>query len=131
MIAAACINNAGKNKLVNDGSAPLPPLTVVTTRPPLPGDAAAVAQLVRQTETLEPNSTYAYLLLCTHFAETSVVAESGGALVGCALGYRVPSRPHTLFIWQIGVHPTAQRRGVALRLLDDLMRRPALRDVTH
>lgn len=129
MIASACIRIPAENALKGSVEPGAPSLPELTARLPAPEDAAAVARLVRETRTLEANSTYAYLLLCTHFAPTSVLVESNGSLVGCALGYRIPNRPSTLFIWQIGVHPSSQRRGVALRLLNDLLRRPSLFDV--
>lgn len=104
---------------------------IITTRPPEAEDAAAVSQLVREAGTLEPNTTYAYLLLCSHFSETSAVAEADGRLVGCVLGYRIPDRPRTLFVWQIGVHSSARRNGVGRRLLSELVRRPSLSDVEY
>lgn len=67
---------------------------------------------------LEPNTCYAYLLLCTHFADTCMVAERDGALVGFVAAYRPPPRPDALFVWQVGVHPDARRIGLAGRLLE-------------
>lgn len=102
---------------------------VVTTRAPLIEDAATVAALVRAAGALEPNTTYAYVLLCSHFSGTSAVAEVGQSLVGCALGYRIPERPDTLFLWQVGVASALRGRGVARQLLDQLASRPALADI--
>lgn len=104
---------------------------IVTTRAPRPKDAAAIAQLVRSTGTLETNTTYAYLLLADHFRETCVVAECGEQLAGCALGYLKPDSPETLFLWQIGTSPQHQRRGIARRLLRALSERPSLSAVTR
>lgn len=103
----------------------------ILTRQPTPGDAASVTDLVRSVGTLEPNTTYAYLLLCSHFSQTSALAEREGKLVGCALGYRLPEQPRTLFIWQIGVDEGARRQGVARHLLDELIHRDALSDVAY
>lgn len=104
---------------------------IITTRPPASQDAAAISQLVREVGTLEPNTTYAYLLLCAHFSDTSAIAEADGRIVGCVLGYRIPDRPRTLFVWQIGVHESARRTGVGRRLLSELVRRPTLSDVEY
>lgn len=51
-----------------------------------------------------------------HFAETSVVAERDGALVGFLIGFLSPGRADEAYIHFVGVHPEERRRGVA-RLL--------------
>ena len=100
-----------------------------TTRPPTIEDAAAVVELVRSSGVLEPNTAYAYVLLCSHFSSTSAVAELDGRVVGCCLGYRIPQQPKSIFLWQIGVDSTCRRMGIAGLLLDGLCARPELRDV--
>lgn len=101
----------------------------VTFLPPTLEDGAAVAALVRESGALEANTTYAYLLLCHHFSDTCLVAKDEGNIVGCAIGYRIPARPKVLFVWQIGVAPQARGRGLASKILDELVARPALRDI--
>lgn len=103
----------------------------LTSRRPTPADAAHVTDLVRRAGTLESNTAYAYVLLCSHFSGTSAIAERDGTLVGCLLGYRIPERPQTLFLWQIGVDESERRRGVARHLLDELLHRHALSDVAY
>lgn len=123
MIATATNKREDEKRVISDSSAFAVSPDSLTSRPPRAADAAQVSELVRRAGTLEPNSTYAYVLLCTHFAETGQVAESGGRIVGCALGYRLPQDPSTLFLWQIGVAPDARRRGIARQLLSDLLTR--------
>lgn len=94
-------------------------------------DGARLLQLVRDTDVLEPNSGYAYLLLCTHFADTVLLAERGDALVGFVAAYRPPKHPGTVFVWQIGVLADARGEGLGLRLLHRLVQLPGCRDVTH
>jgi L-2,4-diaminobutyric acid acetyltransferase len=100
-------------------------------RPPRLADAAAVWTLVRDSGRLDLNSPYCYLLLCRDFTATSAVAEADGGVVGFVTAYRLPDRPDTLFVWQIGVAAPYRGRGVAGRLLDDLLVRPACAGVTH
>ena len=93
----------------------------ITLRRPQGSDAIAIRELVAETGVLDLNSTYAYLLLATDFAETSIVAEVAGELQGFITGYSPPSRPDVLFVWQVAVAPHAQRGGLAAAMLDDLV----------
>ncbi len=100
-------------------------------REPVAADAVAVCDLVGRCGVLDPNSTYCYLLLATHFAATCAVAVRAGRIVGFVSGYPVPSEPSTLFIWQVAVDPAARGQGVALRLLAAILDRPACRAMRH
>ncbi len=90
-------------------------------RRPRGSDAIAIRDLVAETGVLDLNSTYAYLLLATDFADTSVVAESDGDLRGFITGFQPPTRPDVLFVWQVAVAPGAQRGGLAAAMLDSLV----------
>lgn len=97
-------------------------------------DGPALWQLVIDVGTLDRNSSYTYLLLCRDFGETSIVAKRATAgepdqLVGFVTGYRLPSQPDTIFVWQVGVAPNARGEGLASRLLDGLLRSPGCREV--
>lgn len=94
-------------------------------RQPTARDGAAVHRLIAEVGDLEQNTCYAYLLLCSHFASTSLVAEDGGRLLGCVLGYRPPSSPDAMFVWQVGVHPDARGRGLGTSLLTSFVAQPA------
>ena len=81
-------------------------------------DGAAIHALVERSGTLEPNTAYCYVLMADHFASTTLVAESAQReLVGAVVGYRPPSRPDALFVWQVGVDPSARGAGLGLELL--------------
>jgi len=82
-----------------------------------------IRQLAADSNVLDVNSTYAYLLLSSHFAATSAVAEIGDALAGFVCAYRVPSDPQVLFVWQIGVDTRFRGRGIAHALLDSVTSR--------
>lgn len=70
---------------------------------------------------LDLNSSYAYLMYSSDFAQTCRLAVLDGEPVGYVLGYRPPERPSHLFIWQVGVSDRARGRGVAGRMLHDLL----------
>jgi L-2,4-diaminobutyric acid acetyltransferase len=90
-----------------------------------PSDGTALWQLVQATGALEVNSVYAYVLLATDFGDTCLVAEQDGELVGAVLGYHPPREPDTAFVWQVGVHPRQQGRGLGLQLLQQWLALPA------
>lgn len=90
-------------------------------RRPTVGDGAGMWALVQELADLEENSLYAYLLLGFDYAETCRVAVRGTKVLGMVAGYRRPAEPETLFVWQVGVHPDAQRRGLASRMILDIL----------
>jgi len=101
----------------------------VSFRSPTVDDGAAMYQLVKDSQVLEPNTRYAYLLLSTHFAGNCLLAEQNGEVVGCVASYRPPSHPEAIFVWQIGVREDARGQGLAKRMLHALVERPANADV--
>ncbi|MDH6195127.1 L-2,4-diaminobutyric acid acetyltransferase [Mycobacterium frederiksbergense] len=92
-------------------------------RPPRGVDAIGIRDLAEATGVLDLNSAYAYLLLATDFAATSIVAECDGGLRGFITGYHPPPRPDVLFVWQVAVSPTVQGGGLASTMLDALVHR--------
>lgn len=110
----------------------VPPATPVRARPnlraespprlrsPEPADGGALWRIARDSS-LDLNSPYAYVLWGDHFATTSVVAEVSGEVVGFVTGFRLPQDLHTLFVWQVAVHGSSKRAGLASQMLDHLV----------
>ncbi|RCS46102.1 diaminobutyrate acetyltransferase [Bremerella cremea] len=90
-------------------------------RKPRVEDGAKLRELVANSQEMDDNSCYLYLLLCQDFADTCVVAESNETIVGFVTGYTPPQRPTSLFVWQVVVAPEARRQGLAKRMLDVLI----------
>jgi L-2,4-diaminobutyric acid acetyltransferase len=107
------------------------PETDVLIRGALPSDGPAVHALIARVGTLELNTGYAYLLLCDHFGNTSVLAERDGQLLGAVLGYRPPNRPDAVFVWQVGVDPAARGTGLGKMLLRAFARTPGAAGVRY
>lgn len=86
-------------------------------------DAVAIRDLAREAGNLEVNSLYCYLLLCRDFSATCLTAWEASKLVGFVLGYRPPSQPDCLFVWQVGVAAAARRQRLGSRMLTQLVQR--------
>jgi len=98
----------------------------VMLRRPTDGDGYNLHQLVARCQPLDTNSVYCNLLQCSDFADTAIAAENAqGELVGFISGYRPPSRPDTLFVWQVAVDGSMRGQGLALRMLLALTERVA------
>lgn len=100
-------------------------------RKPSKEDGSVLYELVRESEALEENTTYAYLLLTSHFRDTCIVAELDGEIVGFVAAYLIPTRPDTVFVWQVGVSRKARRMGLARRMLEALLDRQACGGVRY
>ncbi len=101
----------------------------ITIRKPDKKDAKQIYQLVKDTNVLDVNSEYLYLLQTTHFREYCSVAQSDSKIVGFASGYIVPNKPDTLFIWQVAVDSSTRGQGVAQKLILEILQRDSLKEV--
>ncbi|GAA1941236.1 diaminobutyrate acetyltransferase [Amycolatopsis minnesotensis] len=87
---------------------------------PTKADGAELWRIARDSQKLDLNSPYAYLLWCHDFADTSVVAKVDGRAVGFVIAYRKPSAPDTALVWQVAVDASQRGQGLAGKLLDEL-----------
>lgn len=92
-------------------------------------DGILVNQLVASCPPLDTNSVYCNLLQADHFKDTSVAAELNGELVGFVSGYLIPNKTDSLFVWQVAVGEAARGKGLAKRMLRDLLARPNCQNV--
>jgi L-2,4-diaminobutyric acid acetyltransferase len=90
---------------------------------PSASDGPKMWRIARESEQLDLNSSYAYLLWCRDFAGTSAVARADGDVVGFVIGYVRPQAAETLVAWQIAVHAAHRGRRIATALLHDVVRR--------
>ncbi|WP_045826269.1 diaminobutyrate acetyltransferase [Teredinibacter turnerae] len=94
-------------------------------RKPKLEDGLAVNELVASCPPLDANSSYCNFLQCSHFADTCIAAEADDQILGFVSAYPIPSKPDTLFVWQIAVHESARGQSLAPRMLERLLKRPA------
>lgn len=103
----------------------------LTFRPPSSEDGADVWDLIRRSGPLDENSMYCNIIQCDHFADTCVIAELDGEIVGWISAFVPPDAPDTLFVWQVAVGEAARGRGVAKKMLTQLLQRDACSEVTR
>ncbi len=92
-------------------------------RKPQPSDGARIWQLIAECPPLDRNSMYCNLLQCSDFADTCILAEVQGRVVGWISAYRPPGDNDTLFVWQVAVHEDARGMGLARTMLARLLER--------
>jgi len=90
-------------------------------RAPTLQDGMALYQLVENCPPLDLNSSYLYFLQASHFADSCMLAELNGEIVGFVSGYRRPDDMQNLFIWQVAVSEKARGQGLAKRLITKLI----------
>jgi diaminobutyrate acetyltransferase len=101
---------------------PVAPDDIVLERPAI-DDGGALWRLARDSQTLDVNSSYSYLLWCRDFSATSLVARAGTDVCAFVTGYVRPDAPDTLVVWQVAVERQWRGQRLARRLLDHLVDR--------
>ena len=114
------IELSGHRKTAGDG---------VRFRKPEKSDGADVWRLIADSRKLDENSMYCNLLQCDHFADTCIIAELDGEIVGWISGYIQPDEATSFFVWQVAVSEKARGKGIAKRMLQQLMRREECAEV--
>jgi L-2,4-diaminobutyric acid acetyltransferase len=120
----ADINDARKDGIASQGE----PLIIGE---PFLEDGPAIYDLIGQSPPLDLNSRYCYLLLCSHFRSTCAVARSGDRLAGFISAYVPPESPDVLFVWQVAIDEQFRCRGLASSMLDSLLARPCLANISR
>lgn len=103
----------------------------ILIRQPTVEDGMGVFELVKRCKPLDENSSYCNLLQCSHFAQTSASAVVDCKIQGFISGYILPGRPDTLFIWQVAVGKNIRGRGVASRMLSNILARDICMNVRY
>lgn len=77
--------------------------------------------MARDSQVLDLNSSYSYLLWCRDFSATSVLASIEGKPAGFVTAYLRSDAPDTLMVWQVAVNAEFRGQGIAARMLDSLV----------
>jgi len=97
----------------------------IKLRKPDLADGADIHNLIKNSRPLDVNSLYCYLLICTHFNETSVVVQNKDSIKGFISAYVHPKKDDTLFIWQVAVDSSLRKMGLAMRMVMVILGRDA------
>lgn len=92
-------------------------------RAPTVADGTRLWEIASDSQVLDVNSSYSYVLWCHDFAETSIVAEVDGRAIGFVTGYRRQTDPSTLMVWQVAVDDEHRGHGIAAGMLHKLFDR--------
>ena len=100
-------------------------------RTPQLTDGADIYNLVKNSHPLDLNSLYCYLLICEHFNETSIVVQHQSAIKGFISAYIHPKKNDTLFIWQVAVHSSMRKMGMAMKMVMVILGRDIAKKVRY
>ncbi|MFA9560097.1 diaminobutyrate acetyltransferase [Evansella sp. AB-rgal1] len=89
---------------------------------PTAKDGSSMWELVKES-TLDLNSPYKYIMMSEYFSDTCIVAKENDHLVGFITAFILPEKQDVLFIWQVGVHSSQRGKGIASRMLNELLSR--------
>ncbi len=92
-------------------------------------DSKKIFSLIKNSKPLDLNSEYAYMLICEHFKDTSVIAEIEKKIVGVITGYVIPNEPDTLFIWQVAVDKDFRGKRIPYFMFENLLSRKNLSNI--
>ena len=94
----------------------------LTLRKPDATDGESIWALIKSCAPLDVNSMYCNLVQADHFADTCVVAELDGEIVGWVSGHLIPDSD-ALFVWQVAVGEKARGLGLGRSMLTELVSR--------
>ncbi len=95
----------------------------ISFRKPNLKDGKDIWSLIKETDVLDLNSSYSYILWCDKFSDSSIVAVKDGDVVGYVQGFVHDTPEPTLFVWQVAVSEKARGEGLATRMIQALLKR--------
>lgn len=77
-----------------------------------PDEFPKVIELVRKCKPLEVYPSHLYKIMFRYFRDFCIIAEDEGQAIGFVMGFSAQNPDKTCFLWQIGVDPEIQSKGV-------------------
>ena len=103
----------------------------VLLKVPEKANSKKIFKLIKDTNALDLNSEYLYLLQSTHFTSTCSIGLLEEEVVGFVSGYRQPQKPNALFIWQVAIDKSLKGQGLANKLMFNILERKENIDLTY
>src|SRR5699024_9305069 len=94
---------------------------VVQFREPTADDGKEMFRIVKESEVLDVNSSYSYLLWTKYFNTSSIVSSCVDQVIGFVSGSLLPDSPDTLFVWQVVEVPKFRGPGPATNSIDQII----------
>src|SRR5699024_7803413 len=94
---------------------------VVQFREPTADDGKEMFRIVKESEVLDINSSYSYLMWNRYINITSIVPSCEDEVIRFVSGFLGPDSTDTLFVWRIAVDPKFGSHGLATKLIDQLI----------
>jgi len=82
-----------------------------------PTDFLKVKECAAKCKPLEDYDSHIYKILLKYFDNTCFTAEHNGEVAGFVISFMSQTSKDTCFLWQIGVDPAFQGKGIATDLL--------------
>lgn len=92
-------------------------------RRPTVDDGKEMYRIVRESNVLDVNSEYSYLMWGEYFRDSSILAVDGNEIIGFITGFIPPKQPDTIFVWQVAVDDRYKGNGLATELIERLFNR--------
>lgn len=89
-------------------------------RTPTENDGKEMFRIVKDSQVLDVNSSYSYLMWGKFFNKTSIVVQHEDEVIGFVTGFIQPNSPDTLFVWQVAVDKQYRGNGLATKLIMEL-----------
>lgn len=93
----------------------------IVFRTPNEDDGSEMFRIVKESKALDVNSSYSYLMWSKYFNKTSIIAECDDKVIGFVSGFLQPESPNTLFVWQVAVDKELRGKGLATKLIVQLL----------
>jgi L-2,4-diaminobutyric acid acetyltransferase len=93
-------------------------------------DGQSIFELIKRCEPLDLNSSYLYFIQSHFFNNTcAVLKNKSDQIQAFVSGFIKPNDHKTLFIWQVAVDESMRGQGVAIRLIEFILKNNPL--ITH
>ncbi len=76
-----------------------------------------IGKLAESCKPLEVYPDHVYKIIFRYFSDFFIVAEDNGRIAGFAMGFPAQNPPKTCFLWQIGVNPQIQSKGIGKEMV--------------